>query len=94
MQGNIVFDERIDYIDGNKVIFTVDADYEKAKMGYKYNGKEVIFAEDIDTSYLSDESAYPMGFTGAFVGMYVGDFALHSKKAIFRNFIYIGKDEK
>lgn len=94
MQGNIVFDERIDYIDGNKVIFTVDADYEKAKMGYKYNGKEIIFADDIDTSYLSDESACPMGFTGAFVGMYVGDFALHSKKATFRNFIYIGKDEK
>ncbi len=43
-----------------------------------------------DVSRLSDEYAKPMGFTGAFIGVYAADFDNRKWKARFRNFIYKG----
>ena len=93
MKNVIVLDERIDYIEGNEVSFSLEADYDKAKFSYSIKGKEKVFADDIDTSFLSDESAYPMGFTGAFVGIYAADLSSRTKTARFSDFIYDGKGE-
>lgn len=94
MHGNVTFDKRVDYFDENSVTMFVDVNYDAVKFGYKIKGEEVVFASDVDASYLSDESACPLGFTGAFVGLYIGDLSSRKKTAIFKNFRYLGKDEK
>ena len=93
MQNRIVLDERRDYVDGNEIEFALDVDYDRAVFSYRLNGEETVFADDIDPSYLSDESAYPMGFTGAFVGLYAGDLSSRKKTATFKDFHYEGKGE-
>ena len=93
MKDAIVIEKRVDYIDCDTVRFFVQGALDKATMGYIIDGKEIVFADDVDTSVLSDEAAYPMGFTGAFVGFYAGDLSAHEKKAVFADFIYDGKGD-
>ena len=75
---------------GNKVYLKVYADTEGGQFYYSLDGETYsAIGTTFDNSVLSDEGASPMGFTGAFVGMYVGDFAKKEKTAVFTDFEYI-----
>ncbi len=66
----------------------LDVNFDQGQFSYMVGGKQVKCGYEVEPKYLSDEGAEPMGFTGAFVGMYVGDFANHRHTAEFENFIY------
>ncbi|MBQ8406295.1 MAG: glycoside hydrolase family 43 protein [Clostridia bacterium] len=75
---------------GNSVYLKVQADTEGGQFYYSKDGKNYTAIGSLfDNSVLSDEVASPMGFTGAFVGMYVGDFSLKEKTAVFTDFEYL-----
>lgn len=79
-----------DVLVGDTVYLRVKADTEGAQFYYSLDGKNYLPVwEYFDNSILSDEGAKPMGFTGAFVGMYVGDFSTREKKAVFTDFEYV-----
>ena len=77
---------------GESVWLKVVADTEKARFYYSKDGVEFIPAwEEFGVSNLSDEEAYPMGFTGAFVGFYAADLSEKKKTARFTDFAYFKK---
>lgn len=72
----------------SEVVLKLDVDYDKACFSYSQGGVSTVFADGLETSFLSDEGARPMGFTGAFAGMYCGDFSRREKTAAFSDFYY------
>ena len=67
----------------------VEAHRTEAKFSYSLDGDNFIeIPYVLDTHYLSDERATPMGFTGAFIGMQSCDLQCGEKEARFKNFIY------
>ena len=75
---------------GSRVWLRVEATPDGGQFCYSSDGKQYFpVGEKLDVSVLSDEAASPMGFTGAFVGMYVGDLSARKKVARFTDFRYI-----
>lgn len=74
---------------GDTVYLKVKANTEGGQFYYSVDGKTFkSVGEPLDVTCLSDEGAKPMGFTGAFVGFYAGDYSSKSKTAIFSDFSY------
>lgn len=89
--GNITLKLDVNYANGQFSFRTADGIYETKQGETKKCGKDFVHVWKVfDVSRLSDEYANPMGFTGAFVGMYAADFDDRSWKAKFRNFVYKG----
>ncbi len=75
------------------IYLKVEGDYANAYFSYSFDGKKYLpIGNILDVSILSDEYAYPMGFTGAYVGVAAQDLKFYKKEATFSNIIYIGKD--
>ena len=75
---------------GETVWLKVDANENGAQFSYSTDGEKYVDVwEKFDNSNLSDEGARPMGFTGAFVGMYAADLSMHEKTATFTDFTYL-----
>ncbi len=89
IQNSFRMSEPLAYFDETEqVTLGLDVRFDKGRFTYTVGGKTESCGYEIEPAYLSDEGACPMGFTGAFVGMYVGDFANHRHTADFSNFIY------
>lgn len=74
---------------GDTVYLKVKADTDGGRFYYSEDGKNyTAVGEPLDVTCLSDEGAYPMGFTGAFVGIYAGDYSARKKTAVFSDFTY------
>ena len=79
----------------DSVYLAIDVKCEKGQFYYSEDGSDyVLIGKPFDTSVLSDESACPMGFTGAFIGLYAGDGNFRKKTAKFSFFEYENKEEK
>lgn len=75
------------------IYLKVEADYAEAYFSYSLDGETYIQIGDVlDVSILSDEYAYPMGFTGAYVGMAAQDLKFHEKEARFSGITYVAKE--
>ncbi|MCL2599214.1 MAG: glycoside hydrolase family 43 protein [Firmicutes bacterium] len=74
---------------GDTVYLKLVVDREVGQYYFSQDNQNFLpIGKQIAVSTLSDESANPLGFTGAFVGVYVGDFSLHKHAAKFSNFVY------
>jgi xylan 1,4-beta-xylosidase len=71
-----------------KVHLRVSIDYRKLQYSYSLNGKSYTnIGPELDATILSDDYN-GLHFTGAFVGMFVGDYRMQRKKAEFDYFEY------
>ncbi|MBZ4683930.1 MAG: xylan 1,4-beta-xylosidase [Fusobacteriaceae bacterium] len=71
----------------------VEVNEEKLYFSYSFNGIDFIKIDiEFDSTILSDEYAWPMGFTGAFVGMACQDMSGRRKYADFKYFKYVELD--
>lgn len=78
---------------GEEVYLKVKADQNGGTFYYSEDGSKYIpVYRDFDVWFLSDEGASPMGFTGAFVGMYVGDYSNRERCAEFTDFTYFNEE--
>lgn len=87
--GNITLKLDVNYSSGQFSFRTANGVYETKQGEIKTcgGGFERVW-KVFDVSRLSDEYADPMGFTGAFVGIYAADFDDRRWKAKFKNFVY------
>jgi len=77
----------LDNVKGD-VVIKLKVDYDKAQYYYLDQQDFKPIGNAMDVSTLTDENANPLGFTGAFVGVYVGDFRYRQKCATFSDFVY------
>jgi xylan 1,4-beta-xylosidase len=84
------------------VYLRLRVNHDKGQFGYSLNNKTWLdVGHSIDVSTLGDETAVSqyhgnpcLGFTGAFVGIYCGDFQFNTKQATFSDFVYKSDSHK